>query len=143
VVVYDDMGHVEGVSVVEYLLDQGHRVVLASRLNRLVPLLEWTRQETTIKKRVLPRDFTFVGDVRLGAIAPTTVTITSLYGGPDTVVEASAVVLAGANRACRDLADELSALGGTAAVEVVGDAVGPRYLHVAMAEGHRSGQGTR
>ncbi len=49
---------------------------------------------------------------------------------------AELVVLVGSNEPQRQLADELA---GELDVSLVGDALGPRFLQLAILEGHRAG----
>jgi hypothetical protein len=119
------------------LLGRGCQVVFASRLNRLVPLLESARAETTVKRRLYPQPFEFVGDCVLGRIDADSVTIRSLYGAADRVVAADAVVIVGSNDPQRQLSD---ALGDRGEVSLVGDALGPRFLQIALTEAHRAAQ---
>jgi 2,4-dienoyl-CoA reductase-like NADH-dependent reductase (Old Yellow Enzyme family) len=135
-VVYDDIGHHEAVSVAEALMARGCEVVFVSRLNRLMPLLEAARMETTVKRRLYSAPFEFAGDCRITGIGTDTVTVASMYGGPDRTVAAELVVLVGSNEPQRQLADELV---GELDVSIVGDALGPRFLQLAILEGHRAG----
>ncbi|MGC0367392.1 2,4-dienoyl-CoA reductase-like NADH-dependent reductase (Old Yellow Enzyme family)/microcompartment protein CcmK/EutM [Rhodococcus sp. 27YEA15] len=135
-VVYDDVGHHEAVSVAETLLARGCTVTFATRLNRLMPLLENARMETSVKKRLYVPEFRFIGDVKLGEIAADHVLLNSLYGLRDERIDADLVVVVGANVSQREIADRLQ---GAVDVAVVGDALGPRFLQLAILEGHRAG----
>ena len=134
-VVYDDIGHHEAVSVAEALMARGCEVVFVSRLNRLMPLLEAARMETTVKKRLYGGPFEFIGDSRIARIAAGMVTVASMYGAPDRKVPADLVVVVGGNEPQRQLADDLA---GELDVSLVGDALGPRFLQLAILEGHRA-----
>jgi len=134
-VVYDDIGHHEAVSAAEALLARGCAVTFVSRLNRLMPLLEAARMETTVKARLYAGRFSFVGDSRIDRIDDGLVTISSLYGGTSRALEADCVVIVGANVPQRSVADELT---GRIDVTLVGDALGPRFLQLAILEGHRA-----
>jgi 2,4-dienoyl-CoA reductase-like NADH-dependent reductase (Old Yellow Enzyme family) len=138
-VVFDDVGHYEAIAVAEQLLEAGLHVTLVTRLPRIAPLLEPARMEGTVKRRLMPRDFDFVVDAGLLGIEPGRVIVGSLYGGPSRSVPAELVVMVGANLPARDLADQLA--GRVSQVELVGDARGPRFLQLAMAEGFRAGAG--
>jgi len=135
-VVYDDIGHHEAVSVAEALLARGCEVMFVSRLNRLMPLLEAARMESTVKQRLYRGAFAFVGDSHIARIDPDAVTVGSLYGAADRTLPAEIVVLVGSNNPERQLADELI---GQFDVSLVGDALGPRFLQLAILEGHRAG----
>jgi 2,4-dienoyl-CoA reductase-like NADH-dependent reductase (Old Yellow Enzyme family) len=135
IVVFDDVGHFEAISAAEVALERGYEVILASRLNRPAPLLEAARLETIIKGRLFPKRLEFLPDRRLKSVQSNSVTLESLYGAPDRVVEGTSLVLVGANVPRQGLADELD---GRLPAELVGDAWGPRFLQLAIAEGHRA-----
>jgi hypothetical protein len=135
--VYDDVEHHEAVSVAEALLARGCTVTFVSRLNRLMPLLETARMETTVKARLYPQPFEFVGDSRITAIGADRMSVASMYGGAARTIRAHCVVLVGNNLPQRALADELA---GRVDVTLVGDALGPRFLQLAILEGHRAAQ---
>jgi 2,4-dienoyl-CoA reductase-like NADH-dependent reductase (Old Yellow Enzyme family)/thioredoxin reductase len=134
-VVYDDVGHHEAVSVAEALLARGCEVTFVTRLDRLMPLLEHARMETTVKQRLFSGPFEFVADSKLVEIRPDEVLIRSLYGTRDRVVPADLVVIVGSNVPMRGLADELN---DTHDVTVIGDALGPRFLQLALQEARRA-----
>jgi 2,4-dienoyl-CoA reductase-like NADH-dependent reductase (Old Yellow Enzyme family)/thioredoxin reductase len=133
--VYDDVGHHEAVSVAEALLARGCEVTFVTRLDRLMPLLEHARMETTVKQRLFSGPFEFIADAKVVEIRPDEVLIRSLYGTRDRAVPADLVVLVGSNVPMRGLADELN---GTHDVTIVGDALGPRFLQLALLEGRRA-----
>lgn len=135
-VVFDDVGHYEAIAAAEQLLEMGAHVTFVTRLPRMAPLLEPARMEGTVKRRLIPRDFELIVDSRLASIEVGCATVTSLYGGPPRRLPADVVVMVGANRPSRGLADALMPL--VPSVEVVGDALGPRFLQVAIAEGFRA-----
>jgi pyruvate/2-oxoglutarate dehydrogenase complex dihydrolipoamide dehydrogenase (E3) component len=136
-VVFDDVGHYEAIAVAEQLLNAGMHVTFVTRLPRIAPLLEPARMEGTVKRRLMPRDFDFVVDAGLLAIEPDKVVVGSLYGGRPRSVPADLVVMVGANLPARELADQLG--GRVPQVELVGDALGPRFLQLAMADGFKAG----
>jgi NADPH-dependent 2,4-dienoyl-CoA reductase/sulfur reductase-like enzyme len=136
-VVFDDVGHYEAIAVAEQLLNAGLHVTFVTRLPRIAPLLEPARMEGTVKRRLMPRDFDFVVDAGLLAIEPDKVVVGSLYGGRPRSVPADLVVMVGANLPARELADQLG--GRVPQVELVGDALGPRFLQLAMADGFKAG----
>lgn len=134
-VVYDDVGHHEAVSVVEALLARGCTVTMVSRLNRIMPLLESARMETTVKRRLHAERFDFLADSKISEIGSGTVLVDPIYGGPTRVLTAECVALVTSNRPRRALADELA---GRANLALVGDALGPRFLQLAVLEGYRA-----
>jgi 2,4-dienoyl-CoA reductase-like NADH-dependent reductase (Old Yellow Enzyme family) len=134
-VVFDDIGHHEAVSAAEALIARGCSVTFVTRLNRLMPLLEAARMDTTVKQRLYAGPFEFVPDSRLTEIGPDCVSIARLYGGRSFQASAQSVVLVGSNIPRRTLADELA---GRLDVTLVGDALGPRFLQLAVLEGYRA-----
>jgi len=136
-VVLDDVGHHEAVSVAEALLDQGASVTVVSRLPRLAPLLEPPRMDGTVKERLYPRAFDFLADSELLEIEADRVRVGSIYGGRERALPADLVVLVLANEPQDLLARELK--GRVAELHVAGDALSPRFLQIAIAEGHRAG----
>ena len=95
--VYDDIGHHEAVSVAEALLARGCDVTFATRLDRLMPLLENARMETTVKQRLFSGPFEFIADTQVVEIRPHDVLIRSLYGNRERAVPADLVVMVGSN----------------------------------------------
>jgi 2,4-dienoyl-CoA reductase-like NADH-dependent reductase (Old Yellow Enzyme family) len=136
-VVFDDVGHYEAVGVAEALLDRGAHVTFLTRMASLSPLLAGPRTVNAIKSRWAGRDVTVVNDVRVDGIDADHVTISSIHGGPTRQVRSDLVVLVCHNESQHGLAEQLRAEG--VEVHLVGDAVGPRFLQVAIAEGHRVG----
>lgn len=134
-VVFDDIGHHEAVSAAEALMARGCSVTFVTRLNRLMPLLEAARMDTTVKQRLYAGSFEFVPDSRLAEIRPDCVSIARLYGGRSYQASAQCVVLVGSNIPRRTLADQLA---GRVDVTLVGDALGPRFLQLAVLEGYRA-----
>jgi 2,4-dienoyl-CoA reductase-like NADH-dependent reductase (Old Yellow Enzyme family)/thioredoxin reductase len=134
-VVYDDIGHHEAVSVAETLLARGCTVTMVSRLNRIMPLLESARMETTVKRRLYAGRFDFLADSRITKIGSGTVFVNSMYGGREQVLPAECAAIVTSNQPRRSLADELA---GHRNVALVGDALGPRFLQLAILEGYRA-----
>lgn len=79
--------------------------------------------------------FAIIGDSRIARIAAGMVTVASMYGAADRKVLADLVVVVGGNEPQRQLADDLA---GELDVSLVGDALGPRFLQLAILEGHRA-----
>jgi 2,4-dienoyl-CoA reductase-like NADH-dependent reductase (Old Yellow Enzyme family)/thioredoxin reductase len=137
-VVFDDVGHYEAIGVAEALLDAGAHVTFLTRMASLAPLLEGPRTVNAIKSRWVDRNVTVVHDVRVDRIDTEKVTISSVYGsGQGRHISAELVVMVCHNESQHGLADELRAQG--IEVHLVGDALTPRFLQVAIAEGHRVG----
>lgn len=133
VVVVDDVGHYEGVAVAEQLLDQGATVTLVSSLARMAPLLQASHVDEAVKRRLLGPGFSFEPDVVLAQVTPTDVTVATVWNGHEQTIPADAVVLVTHNVATgAAFADRLTG----SAVHIAGDALSPRFLQIAIAEGH-------
>jgi NADPH-dependent 2,4-dienoyl-CoA reductase/sulfur reductase-like enzyme len=135
--VLDDLGHYEAVGAAEFLLAAGARVTLASRFERLMPLLDLTLQtEPTLARLHATRRFHFRGRQELVAVAAGRARLRSLDGAGEEEVAAELVVLVAGGLPERALADELAGLA--CEVLLVGDARGPRYLQAAIHEAHHA-----
>lgn len=138
-VVWDDVGHYEGIAACEYLLEQGLEVTcvtgnlsFAHRMEHsftALPALE--RLSAGNRFRELTRH-------KLIAIKPGLVTLSAAYNEHHYDVSADTVVLISYNRPNRELAGELEDYPGE--VMLVGDALSPRYLMLAIREGHMAGR---
>jgi hypothetical protein len=70
-----------------------NRVV--TRINRLMPLLESARMETTVKKRLGNERFEFIGDSKVVEVRSGHVVVQSIYGQRTRCVEADLVSFVG------------------------------------------------
>ena len=135
VVVLDDVGHIEGLSICEWLVDAGCQVTAVSRYNELAsqvlpPFAATAGREHLARSAFELRPRSFVKSAGGGGV-----TVGSLDGGPDRQVPALVLVNVGFHEANMALADALMTQG--AAVQVVGDARTQRFLTVAIQEAHR------
>jgi 2,4-dienoyl-CoA reductase-like NADH-dependent reductase (Old Yellow Enzyme family)/thioredoxin reductase len=138
-VVFDDVGHYEAVGAAEILLDQGARVAFVTRMAQLAPLLESSRTVNPIKGRFADRPIALVSDSKVETIDPDQVTIRSVHGGAALAIPADLVVMVCHNVSHGELADDLR--DEVSDVRVIGDALSPRFLQVAISEGYHAGAG--
>jgi NADPH-dependent 2,4-dienoyl-CoA reductase/sulfur reductase-like enzyme len=133
----DDVGHYEAVAAAETLLGEGAQVTFVTRMAQLSPLLEGSRTVNPIKSRFVGRRITVITDTQVERIEPDHVTVRSVHGGDATGIPADLVVLvchnASRDELKEDLRDQISDCW------LVGDALSPRFLQVAISEGHRAG----
>lgn len=135
-VVYDEVGHYEAVAVAETLLNRGWAVTFVTRLASLAPLLVSARMDGTIKERLMQRAFKLLPDSFLLSISEDSIKIGSLHGGRTRKIAAGLVVRVTGNQPVRELADSAEIRLPT---HLVGDALRPRFLGAAMADGRRAG----
>jgi 2,4-dienoyl-CoA reductase-like NADH-dependent reductase (Old Yellow Enzyme family) len=138
--VYDEVGQYEAVAVVEYLLERGLNVTVATRFASFSPLAELAlRVDPALKRfgkigptfRVVPRS-------QLVSVASGTAVLRSAGAGGDDTVPADTVVMVTYKIPIDDLADLIR--GKVDDVRVVGDAHSGRDLQVAIREGHLAGR---
>ncbi len=139
VVVLDDVGHIEGLGICEWLVDAGCVVTAVTRYNEMAsqvlpPFASTAGREHLARSSFTLRPRSFVAAARNGCV-----TVSSLDGGPDVQVAAQALVTVTFDEpdtALGDaLADALAAAGSR--VHLVGDARTQRFLTTAIHEGHR------
>jgi 2,4-dienoyl-CoA reductase-like NADH-dependent reductase (Old Yellow Enzyme family)/thioredoxin reductase len=137
IVVVDDLGHFEAIDVAEFLAEQGRHVHFVTRYPTLGFRLEgaWDMMGKPHLERLWRRRFDLHTRTLLVAVESAGAVIAPLEG-PDrrAHVPAGAVVMVSGSLPNRSLAGALSEFAGE--VRVVGDAVTPRLLEVAVTEGH-------
>jgi 2,4-dienoyl-CoA reductase-like NADH-dependent reductase (Old Yellow Enzyme family) len=137
--VYDDAGHYEAVAAAEALIERGLAVTFATGLSRFAPALEASLSAEPALERLARGRFRLITYARLDEVRERTAVISRRFGGPAEEIAAETVVFVSHNRCRRDLVDELRGFAGT--VTLVGDARSPRYLQVAIREGHLAARG--
>ena len=141
VIVSDPEGHVQGLAIVEHLLDTGHEVELVTQhaaAGSKIGGSAWMRLiEDCIRKGATLTTLSIVDRIE-GA----RVTVTDVFGAWPRLREGvDAVVVVGDAVAEDALArDLLERPGGLAYVVTVGDCLAPRHLDMAVLEGHRAGR---
>jgi len=137
-VVYDDTGHYEAVAAAEFLITRGVAVTFVTGHRSFAPNLEASFSATPALERLAVGDFRLVTSARLAAIGEHDVKIAFRYGG-EFEVAADTVVFVSHNACNRQLLDELEGWPGV--VLAAGDVMSPRYLQVAIREGHLAARG--
>ena len=133
-VVFDDVGHYEGVAAAEFLAMNGVAVTFATSLSSFAPKLEASLSSEPALQRLAKKDFRLITYAKLVGVNERTASIARRFGGAPEDVEADTVVLVSHNSSNRALLEELSDYGKP--VIGVGDARSPRFLQTAIREGH-------
>lgn len=132
-VVYDDVGHYEGVAAAEFLIARGVAVTYVTGHSSFAPKLEPSLSAVPALERLSQGNFELMTYAHITEIRKDSVVVTRPYGVPLNV-PANTVVFVSYNACNRQLLDDLS--GSTAVVKAVGDVVSPRFMQVAIREGH-------
>ncbi len=138
VVLLDDVGHMEAMSVAQHLVGQGCRVTVVSRFNELASQIKpdwatWSAKEYLSKAGVELEARSFISAVGHG-----TVTVSPLDGGRDVEVPATAVVHVTFHEPNLDLAVALATVADD--VRVIGEARTQRFLTSAIRDGYEAGR---
>ncbi len=138
VVLVDDVGHMESMSVAQHLVSCGCEVTIVSRFSELASLIKpdwatWTAKEYLARAGVKLRARTFIS-----ALTDGSVTVSSLDGGPDSELPASAVVHVTFHEPNLHLAETLGRLVDE--VHVIGEARTQRFLTTAIHAGYETGR---
>ncbi len=139
VVVLDDVGHIEGLAICQWLVDAGHSVLAVSRYTELASQVMPPFATTAGKQHLARSDFRLYARGFVSALASGAVTVSSLDGGPDAVLEAVALVNVTFHEPNTALEPALGAL--SAQGHLVGEARTQRFLTAAIAEGHQAARG--
>ncbi len=132
--VYDDMGHYEGVAAAEFLIERGVAVTYATGHSSFAPKLAASLSTEPALERLAKGDFRLMTYASLLNVEERHATLVFRYGGASIDVLADTVVFVSHNAPNRDLLDTLD--GFTGMVIPVGDVRSPRYLQTAIREGH-------
>ncbi|MGA8708549.1 MAG: FAD-dependent oxidoreductase [Steroidobacteraceae bacterium] len=137
--VWDDVGHYEAIAASEFLIARGLAVTLVTGNISFAHRMEYSFTTLPALER-LSRDgrFQVLTRHKLVAIKPGTTTVCAVYNARPQDVAADTVVLVGYNRPNRELLDALEGYAGE--VWVAGDVNSPRYLMMAIREGHFAGR---
>lgn len=141
--VFDDVGHYEGIAAAEYLIAHGVAVTFVARHSSFAWQIEPAVRTGPALRRLRQGDFTLITGGRLVAIADRQATIGWLDGDQTWDVPAETVVMVTHNRPMSELYFQLG--GGTREpkpykLELIGDANAPRDLLIAIREGHHAGR---
>lgn len=141
--VLDDVGHYEAIGVAEHLIEQGVAVTFVTPLNAFAPKMDHPQRSAAALGRLRRGgNFTLLTGALLVRIDARECEIRDREGDMATIVPADTVVLVTANMANNGLLDELRSLPGAESIDIriVGDALAPRDLLVAITEGHMAGR---
>jgi 2,4-dienoyl-CoA reductase-like NADH-dependent reductase (Old Yellow Enzyme family) len=138
VVLLDDVGHMEAMSVAQHLVQQGCQVMVVSRFSELASQIQpawatWSGKEYLARAGVELRGRSFIS-----AVGDGTVTVSQLDGGLDVEVPAAAVVHVTFHEPNLSLAEALATVADE--VHVIGEARTQRFLTVAMRDGYEAGR---
>jgi 2,4-dienoyl-CoA reductase-like NADH-dependent reductase (Old Yellow Enzyme family) len=143
-VVLDDQGHYEAIGVAEYLIEQGLAVTFVTPLNAFAPKMELPQRSGAALGRLRRGGaFTLLTRTQLVRIEESHCELRDIDAHLPISVPADTVVLITTNLANNGLFDELRALPKVSAVpdiRLIGDALAPRDLLVAIREGHMAGR---
>jgi 2,4-dienoyl-CoA reductase-like NADH-dependent reductase (Old Yellow Enzyme family) len=138
VVLIDDVGHMEAMSVAQHLAEAGCAVTVVTRFTELASQIQpawatWSGKEYLARAGValLPRTY-------ISAIGDGTVTVSPLDGGPDVELQAEAVVHVSFHEPKLDLVEALSTIATE--VHVIGEARTQRFLTVSIRDGYEIGR---
>lgn len=134
-VVFDDTGHYEAVAAAEFLLTQGVGVTFVAAHKSFAPKLEPALSDDAALERLAALgDFRLVTHGKLLSVSDEGATLGRRYGGTAESLPADTVVFVSHNQPNDSLLAELKGAGPE--VVAVGDVLSPRYLQVAIREGH-------
>lgn len=138
--VFDEVGHYEGLAVAEHLLEMGLAVTFVTPLPRVAPQIDHdTRVTPALRRFAQIGPFQLFTNAWLDAIGKRTCLVRPAYLPEPVEVGADTVVFLNAKEPTRALYDELVGLGFEQGrnIVLVGDALAPRDIQYAIAEGHR------
>jgi NADPH-dependent glutamate synthase beta subunit-like oxidoreductase len=139
--VFDDVGHYEAIAAAEHLLRQGSAVTFVTHFRQMGPNLDPdSRVETAFERFAASGDFTLMTRSHLAEIGEASCTVRTPWRAEPTVVAADLVLFITAKQGLRGLYDELRARGFETGrnLLIIGDALAPRDLQLAITDGHRS-----
>ena len=134
--VLDDVGHFEALAAAEYLVSKGVAVNFVTRFPNLAPYVESTGRVVPALERLYAGDFTLYPRHHLVAIHPGYADIRPIQSRKIRRIPADRVVLVTPNEPERRLYDELN--GDLPHVKLIGDALAPRDVQRAIADGRRA-----
>ncbi|WP_340315827.1 oxidoreductase [Rhizorhabdus argentea] len=138
-VVFDEVGHYEGIAATEYLLNKGLKVTFVCPGSRIAPLVcHDTRVVPALRRFADLGNFRPLTNTKLVAIDKTHCNVRSLYSAFVERIPADTVVFINARDPLRSLYDELCARGFRKGqnIALAGDALAPRDIQYAISEGH-------
>ena len=139
VLVVDYEGHVQGMALVEHLLDLGASVEIVTPHPYLGLGVGGTRW-IQLTQRLATKGATVHANTTVARVDGARVELANAYGGGSVTTDVDAVVVVGDSVANDKLARELASTALDREVIAVGDCVAPRRLEMAVLEGHRAGR---
>lgn len=142
-VVFDDIGHYEGIAAAEYLIEHGVAVTYVARHSSFSPTMDIILRTGPALRRLRKGKFDLVVSGRIVEIGKDDCKIGYLDGDEEWAVPADTVVFVSYNQAQADL---WRALGGGSRepkpyeLHLIGDANAPRDLLMAIREGNMVGR---
>jgi len=137
--VWDDVGHYEGIAACEFLVDKGLDVTCVTGNISFAHRMEFSWATLPALERMTKsKRFHVLARHKLIEIKRNSTSVCAVYNDHVLDVAADTVVLVSYNRPNRELCDELAGYAGE--VKVAGDANSPRYLMTAIREGHLAGR---
>ena len=135
-VVLDDVGHYPAIGVAEKLLEAGVAVTFVTRHHSLGELVEGALMREPALRRLTGHasGFRLVPRAHLAEVTETDALIRNLDSGGEERVAADMVVLMSGNVPNTEFAEAIADYDGE--VRVVGDALAPRWLEMAIHSGH-------
>jgi hypothetical protein len=138
VVLLDDVGHMEAMSVAQHLVELGCAVTVVTRFTELASRIQpawatWSGKEYLSRAGVQLHGRCFIGSIGDGAV-----TVSSLDGGADIELPATAVVHVTYHEPNLGLADQLSPVADE--VWVIGEARTQRFLTASIRDGYEAGR---
>ena len=134
--VLDDTGHYEAIAVADELFAKDLSVTWVTRFTAFAPHMLFNFRGDTALERFYNRDFMLLVNHHLAEIRPETAVVHPVKAPTQRVtVLADTVVLVTPNQPLRGLYDELYRVHPD--VKLIGDALAPRDVQYAIADGHR------
>jgi hypothetical protein len=134
------VGHYEGIAVAETMLQWGaSEVTFVTRFNSMAPQMEFALSAQPARIRLYAtRRFRVIPNAVVASIGNARALLRTVHGSMDEEVAADTVVLISANSRNCLLHEALS--GQHPDVRIIGDALSPRFLEAAIADGNRVGR---
>ncbi len=138
VVLLDDVGHMEAMSVAQHLVGLGRAVTVVTRYSELASQIQPAWATWSGKEYLARAGVKLHGRCYLSSVGEGTVTVSPLDGGADLELEAAAVVHVTYHEPNLGLAGRLAAVADE--VLVIGEARTQRFLTTAIRDGHEAGE---
>jgi 2,4-dienoyl-CoA reductase-like NADH-dependent reductase (Old Yellow Enzyme family) len=138
VVLLDDVGHMEAMSVAQHLVEPGRHVTVVTRFSEMASQIQPAWATWSGKEHLARAGMTLHARSVISAIGEGTVTVSSLDGGADVELSAGAVVHVTFHEPNLGLTEALSTIAPE--VHVIGEARTQRFLTVSIRDGYEAGR---